>query len=172
LSDRWLNSDGGPLICATPFAGSKWRGVRGSSVGDARTDYNRACDERDYLGVIPSGELSVLVLGDEPLQSRFAIFENELAIVRWVSCESNERATRALASLPDQLPVLGNPCPLSVDDSRLYLFDAALDMPKVGASGSCAVDVRPGRYSVTIESYKRDRAFDFLIHRFRWLPVS
>lgn len=162
---NWVNSQGGPLICAVPSAGANWRGTNGSSIGDARTDYARACDVFDYLGVIPCGSLEVLVLGDEPLQSAFTVTGDEVAIVRWVSCMSNERAAEVIDSLPSQLLVIGEAVQFSVHEPHLFLFDAALDKPSVVESHCVAVE--PGRYTVTTESHKRDQEFEFLVHRFK-----
>src|SRR3954470_17851595 len=102
---KWVNSGGGPLICAPPSAAAKWRGSRCTSIRNARSDYARACDVLDYLGVIPCGVLDVLVLGDEPLPSAFGVAGGELVIVRWVACISAEQANDAIAMLPSQLPL-------------------------------------------------------------------
>jgi hypothetical protein len=152
-------------MCAAPSAGANWRGANGSSTGDARTDYVRACDVFDYLGVIPCGSFEALVLGDEPLQSSFTVTGREVVIVRWVSCVSSERAAEVIVSLPSHLPVIGEAVQFSVHESRLFLFDAALDMPSV-IELHC-VEVAPGRYTVTTESLKRDQEFEFLVHRFK-----
>lgn len=160
-----MNSEGGPLICATPAAGTNWRGTNASSIGDTRTDYARACDVFEYLGVVPCDSSEALVLGDEPLQSAFTIAGGEVAIVRWVACVSDERAAEVIASLPPQLPEIGEVVQISVRESQLFLFDAALDKPSAIEPHSVAV--KPGRYTVTTEIHKRDQEFEFLVHRFK-----
>lgn len=171
MKGDWISSDGGPLICATPSALSEWRGVSGSSSGSARTDYERACDESEYLGVIPCGSHKVLVLGDEPLQSTFARTADGVVIVRWVSCLSGDRADKEIASLPSRLLVLGEPQQLLVNEPRLCLFDAALVGGHSVEPASCT-DIEPGHYEITTEQHKREQEFDFLIHRFRRLPAG
>jgi hypothetical protein len=170
LNLNWVNSEGGPLICAAPSAGASWRGNNASSTGDTTTDYARACDVLDYLGVIPCGPWEVLVLGDEPLQSAFTVTDGEVVIVRWVSCVSNERAAEVIAALPSQLPVIGEAVQLSVHEPHLFLFDAALDKPSVIEPHCVAVE--PGRYTVTTESHKSDQEFEFLVHRFKKATAS
>lgn len=160
-----MNSEGGPLICAAPSAGANWRGANASSIGGTQMDYARACNVFDYLGVIPCGPWEVLVLGDEPLQSTFTVADGEVVIVRWVSCVSKERAAEVIASLPSQLPVIGEAVPFSVHEPHLFLLDAALDKPSVIEPHFVAVE--PGRYTVTIESHKSDQEFEFLVHRFK-----
>jgi hypothetical protein len=170
LSLNWVNSEGGPLICVTPSASANWRGTNASSMGDARTDYVRACDVLDYLGVIPCGLAEVLVLGDAPLQSAFAVTDGDVVIVRWVSCMSNERAAEVIASLPSQLPVIGESVQFSVHEPCLFLFNAALDKPSVTESHHIAIE--SGRYTVTTESHKIDQEFEFLVHRFKRVVAS
>ena len=79
------------------------------------------------------------------------------------------RAEEFIANLPLQLPVIDESVNFTVRESKLYLFDAALDRPVANGSNSCCIDVAPGQYVVTVESYKREREFDFLVHRFQIL---
>jgi len=169
LITNWINSRGGPLICATSQAGGEWRGVGGTSTKAAKTDYERASDVLDYLGVIPCSSSDVLVLGDEPMQSAFATVEQGLVIVRWVSCVSRARAEELIGNLPLQLPFIEDSINFTVREPNLYLFDSALDRPLVVGSGVCRIDMTPGRYAVTVERYEREHEFEFLVHRF--LPI-
>jgi len=161
---RWINSSGGPLVCANPAAGREWRGTQGSSVGEARSDYERACDQLDYVGVIACGPLQVLVLGDEPLQSAFVVKDEAVLVVRWVSCVSSELAASAIAQLPSALPSIEESTKFRLDDRGLIMFDAALD--SVDADSCASVDLKPGVFTVTTEKYKSEGAYEFLIHRF------
>jgi len=43
----------------------------GSSTAAEQTDYVRACNVVDYVGIIDCGASHVIILGDEPLQSKF-----------------------------------------------------------------------------------------------------
>lgn len=140
-----------------------WRGTRGSSVGNPRTDYERACDETEYLGTIPSGSSQALILGDEPLQSILICRDAQIIVVRWVSCTSQARAANAITSLPSQLAEIEQPTKFSLDESNLVMFDAALD--NIDMSTCQRVDAEPGSYTVTVERYLSDSC-ELLVHRF------
>ena len=160
----WVVSAGAPLLCAPPTAVRMWRGTRGNSVGGVEADYDRACKQSDYVGVIPCGPSHVLVLGDEPLQSTFVLKADQVLVVRWVSCLSTEHAVDAIDVLPSVLPALGEPTKFRLDESGLIMFDAALF--DVDPSSCARVELRPGVLLVTTERYQRQGAFEFLVHRF------
>jgi hypothetical protein len=161
---QWINSAGGPLLCASHAVGKAWRGMRGSSVGEVRSDYERACDQMDYVGAVACGSSQVLVLGDEPLQSTFIVKDGCVLVVRWVACESSERAVSAIAQLPSILPTIEDPKSFRLDDFGLIMFDSALDGGN--SSTHASVDLQPGVYAVTTELYKSERVYEFLVHRF------
>lgn len=162
----WVNTSGGPLICATLTALSRWRGAVGGCADGGRTDYERACDQPDYLSTISCGTDQVLVLGDEPLQSAFARTGDGLVIVRWVSCVSADRAEQVIELLPSVLPEQEAAQLVQLNDSRLCLVDAALDGAHAMTKASC-IDIEPGYYEVTTERHVSKQEFDFLVHRFR-----
>ena len=159
---QWINSAGGPLVCASPATGRIWRGVHGSSVKSLETDYERACGQMDYVGIIPCGPSQVLILGDEPLQSAFAGTDEGVIIVRWVSCTSNEHATEAIAQLPVKLPTIEEPKTFYLNDSGLLMFDAALSSIDTAITKT---EINPGIFKVTAEIYKKAGVYEFLVHR-------
>ena len=77
----WLTSDGGPLLLLARAYLRYWGGIdppTGGRTIEARfrwsgtaatpaTDYDRACDVDDELGLLAVGPGHALVLGDEPL---------------------------------------------------------------------------------------------------------
>ncbi len=76
----WMESGGGPLLLVPGEYLPFWGGIDPPTDGrqivahfryggdDApATDYDRACDVDDYLGVIEVGSGCGVVLGDEPL---------------------------------------------------------------------------------------------------------
>ena len=160
---QWVNSAGGPLICASPANGKMWRGTRGSSIDGTESDYFRACEQMDYINVIPCGASEVLVLGDEPLQSAFVLKDDSVIVVRWVSCLSNEHAASAIARLPSVAPVVEESKKFRLDESGLIMFDASLD--RVDPLACANVDLQPGMFTVRTEAYEREGVCEFLIHR-------
>ncbi|MES2952854.1 MAG: Imm21 family immunity protein [Pseudomonadota bacterium] len=161
---EWINSAGGPLICASPAAGRIWGGTRGSSVGGAESDYDRACDQVSYVSAIACGSAQVVVLGDEPLQSAFVVKSDSVLVVRWVSCVSSERAASAIAQLPSALPAIEEPTKFRLDDRGLIMFDSAV--ASIDPAVCSKVDLRPGVFTVTTEKYKSEGVHEFLVHRF------
>src|SRR6476660_7481512 len=68
----WIKSSGGPLVCMERDLAPLWNGVQGSKSALNSTgisDYDRACQVRDYLGKIEMGRRSALILGEMPLQT-------------------------------------------------------------------------------------------------------
>ena len=151
---QWVHSAGGPLVCASPTAGRAWRGTLASSIGGAQSDYERACDQVDYVSVIACGSSQVLVLGDEPLQSAFVVKDEGVLVVRWISCVLSERAASAIAQLPSVLPTIEEPTKFRLDDRGLIMFDAALH--SVDPAACASVDLKPGVFTVTKEKYKSE----------------
>lgn len=161
---QWINSFGGPLLCASPIARDLWRGGSGSSANVDETDYDRASEQVDYIGVLDCGLSQLLVLGDEPLQSTFIPKDEEIIIVRWVSCISEECASDAIAQLPATLPVIQAPTKFRLANQGLIMFDAAFEGRNLPSYLSA--ELKPGLFYITTEKYKSERAYEFLIHRF------
>lgn len=161
---NWIETVGPPL-CGLAHVVREWGGSEASSIDQEQTDYSRACNVANYIEVIACGAGQALLLGDEPLPSAFHSVDNTLFIVRWWSCESDDRAEAALHRIPSRLPSLQGVVPFEARAASLVMFDAA-------RSGSHyledyrTVDLEVGSYVVTSERYEVDGAFDFLIHRF------
>jgi hypothetical protein len=143
---------------------SYWQGSRGSSIGIDSSDYERACEQTEYISKIASGSLQVLVLGDEPLQSTFISSVGEGTVVRWISCESEEDASIALADIPVFLPILNPPLSFEIGDHDLYMFDSVLPFDEA-VNESILFSINPGIYTVSTERYALLGSYDFLIHR-------
>jgi hypothetical protein len=167
LNMNWVNSRGGPLICAEEHVAVQWMGVDGLSASGAsqRNDYERACGTRQYLQAITCAAGFVLVLGDEPLQSSFFRADGgELAIARWVYAPPHDDVETYLTA-----PAAGNgdlapAIPFNVTQGPLLLFDSAL--PGTEVLEQCLkANVRSGSYRVTTEKRQLSRKFSFIVHR-------
>lgn len=164
IKSHWVESQGGPLICASIACARDWKGVNGSSIRAQRSDYERACDCPDYLQPIKCASEEALVLGDEPLRSTLRSDSHGVLIARWIAAKSLEAAECALITVPLNLPQLESPVHFQIEDSSLVLFDAAIAQPApVGG-----VHVAPGRYRVETGHHFKTDEFDFVIHRL-WL---
>lgn len=158
---EWLNSTGGPLICAEQAVAQHWMGIDGnSSAEEIENDYSRTCRTSDYLRLLNCNAGCVIVLGDEPLQSTFAQLEDgSLAIIRWVYSKSAVVENFFSGPLID-LQVLSLPVPFKVTQGSLILFDSAF----LGVEGLRA-NLAVGEYEVTSEQLNRE-SYSFIIHRF------
>ncbi|MBL8565209.1 MAG: hypothetical protein JNM89_05780 [Hyphomicrobiaceae bacterium] len=163
----WVNSGGGPLICAEVHISTQWMGINGLSKPSAshKNDYERACRTQEYLEAMTCGAGYVLVLGDEPLQSSFFVTESgNLAIARWVSAQSPEGLRQFLTGPVADRGDLAPAIPFDVSQGPLVLFDSALRGSDALACCPKA-DVKPGSYHVTTEKWQLERKFNFVVHR-------
>ncbi|GKS92853.1 Imm21 family immunity protein [Acidovorax sp. SUPP2539] len=165
MINKWINTNGGPLVGASGNVISHWKGVDGSSSSvDAGIDYDRACSIIDFLGVVDCGGFPVVVFGDEPLQSTF-VHCNDKLVVRWVSCKSYEVADKVLLEVPEQLPQLQEKLSYSQNDNIFKFFDSFFDGAQGKEEGQ--FDLAQGDYVLTTELYKDEGQYEFIIHRFK-----
>lgn len=163
MTTTWIDTAGGPLICAAYPVGLNWNGTQASSTGDTRSDYDRACEVMDYVGVVPCASSRVLVFGDEPLQTTVLSLNEGIAVVRWVSCVSESEAQAALVAIPTTLPQLEPPKSILIEAQRLVFFDAAYSLD--AAPHLLEVALPPGLYEISTEKYASPGVFEFLVHR-------
>ena len=87
------------------------------------TDYDRACDIDDYVGVIDVGNGKGIVLGEEPLMTTWRPFSDGGLLVRWVFAESEEDLISSALNIPiDDYEDSG--VSLRISSSSLVLFAA------------------------------------------------
>ena len=163
--ENWIYSDGAPFVCATQSIRKLWKGVSGSSIGATESDYERVCKETTYLSAISCCTSQVLVLGDEPAQAAFFTTPGGPVIARWIACDSMELADSMLKQVPAVLPHLQPAVQFQIDEPQLWMFDASSNSAMPAAPTS-VINLSPGRFEVTTERYREERAFDFWIHRF------
>jgi hypothetical protein len=165
---KWINSTGGPLICAEERISTNWMGVKGlSSVGDAssKTDYSRACAIKDYVGVIPCGIGYVLVLGDEPLQSAFLLTEaKQIAIVRWMYAKPGEDVASVVTSLCNTVEI-SKRVVFDIKEGMLVMFDSSFD-GSTKTVDFMQTEIKIGQYEITAERIEVKNKYSFLVHRF------
>jgi hypothetical protein len=138
----------------------RWRGE-----GPA-TDYDRACDIKDYTGLIPVGCGHALVLGDEPLMTCWwPSRENGGLLVRWV-CADSEQFLQYLQGLVD-VRFTSSPHVLEVVEREHRLFDAAVPGSDVRPNAALLVELEPGSYEVATGRFTPDSRTELLLHRLR-----
>jgi hypothetical protein len=130
------------------------------------TDYDRACEISNYVGVIAVGGGHALVLGDEPLQSTWIASQERTGgiIVRWQYAENEASAiTHATSISVDAFESTG--LQLMVADAELYLFDSAIAGESVNADNSLVIELERQTYSIDTALYHPDKKTGLIIHR-------
>jgi Immunity protein 21 len=175
---QWMASEGGPLLLLAAPLLVHWEGAdppsagravsatfRATGPGTPATDYDRACDVPDELGVLEVGPGHGLVLGDEPAATAWWPLPDGGLLVRWHHAESEAAVLAALRAAP--LKGFGLPtCRFSVSAAPLMLFDAALPGPEAQRGAHLWLTVPVGEYTVTTADHRPDRATSLTLHRF------
>ncbi|MFE0812426.1 immunity 21 family protein [Streptomyces sp. NPDC058794] len=138
---EWVESGGGPLIAVPETVLPFWTGADG---GDTASDYDRACEVDGHVGLLPVGDSTALVLGDEPAST--AYLAGHGTFVRWCAADSEEEALAGVAEALDTAdwgPEVSWHVPGSV-----LLFDAAWPGTACDRADHVRVALDPGRYAV------------------------
>lgn len=129
-----------------------WLGVSGSKTPSGventfANDYDRACDVRDYLGSVPLGDRSALILGDMPLETLIWKPKNELPrIVRVYYADPDANMIEILES--SNIIYFNNSDEiLSVEfkSSSIVIFDSAYPGVDAGIS-RLSFNIPKGKY--------------------------
>ena len=115
---QWASSEGGPLILLSATSLREWEGIDipadGRRVeaefrwhGDKNapaSDYDRACDIADYIGLISVGLGQGLVLGDEPNSTCWLPHGPSAGTLVRVVCEPEDADDEATAQIVSGAP--------------------------------------------------------------------
>lgn len=179
---RWIESGGGPLLLVPRDLIGFWEGARDVApfrevAADSRwkdggraTDYDRACDVGDLLGIIDVGPGYAVVLGDEPLPTTWMPAEDGGGmLVRWVAADDDESALALALQGMAEAEWESGPV-FHVSEESLVLFDSAIagdEQPR----DELEVTVRPGRYQFHTARVQRDDGeAEVLLHRLERSP--
>jgi hypothetical protein len=152
----WEGSDV-PAECRRIQAQFRW-----NPDGPA-TDYDRACDVDDYVGVIDVGSGKAIVLGDEPLMTTWLPLTDGGLLVRWVYADSEDALLVAAHSLPND----------AYEDSGLSFLVGASPLVLLAACESSEdkiyprieFEIPPGRYRILTSQYEADAGTSLICHR-------
>lgn len=152
---KWISSDGGPYVLASVSSASNWRGQYGSCIRverDGTTDYDRACQITDHVGIISGTPHDVLVISEPDQLAWMSDDCGGGVIVKWIGAESDEQVLSGLRSV-DLNEFDLSKIHFEVNESPLHLFDAANDF----SSGKCdflQIEISPGIYSVSTKNFE------------------
>ena len=182
---RWMGSGGGPLLLVPGEHLPSWEGTdppsggrqieaqfRWSGQDEPATDYDRACDVEEWLGLLDIGAGEGVVLGGEPLSTAWqtsvpspASEDNAGGIlIRYMYANSEAAAIDALEHLSESV-WQDTSMVLGVGREPLYLFDAAYPGSQLVGEDYLTVHLPPGRYALATAEYEPDRHTSLLVHR-------
>src|SRR5260221_7899824 len=183
---QWMQSNGGPLLLVSGEHLLSWEGVAPPSDGrhieaqfrwngqDApATDYDRACDVKEYVGLLGIDTGHGLVLGDEPrtiawqpsaTAGESAEDDTSGVLIRWVYANSEAEVMEALTHVPETA-WRDDGLLLSVGREPLYLLDAAYVGSELEGDDHLTIHLPPGRYSIATAEYAPDSQTSLLLHR-------
>jgi hypothetical protein len=118
-----------------------WTGADGEETA---SDYDRACEVDGLVGLLPVGDSTALVLGDEPAATAF--LPEHGTLVRWVAGHSEDAL---LASVPEALRTAAwQPEVHWQVPGTVLLFDAAWPGTRSTGTDHVRLTLGPGRYAV------------------------
>jgi Immunity protein 21 len=168
---NWVKSGGGPLLCAPIDLSVLWQGTNANSeLGHAAkvtSDYERACQIRDYVGAIDIQGRRALVLGDMPLE--IAVFSDDcfsVTIVRLMFIDPGIDAFHLARGVNDSLflsPM--EKLDFHTTSGEMVIFDSAI--PGRGAKdGGIFFTIRPGGYTILTVAVEPNTRTSMILHRF------
>jgi hypothetical protein len=175
----WVYSEGGPLLLLDERDLAGWGGVvdqidgprmeESYSPGGKRTDYDRACAVRGYLGRISVGVREALVLDDMPMQTTWMPPSGTDGgmLARWMYAENEAELLHWLQVMPRG--IFHRDFPFLVERSPLVLFDSAFAGRNVRKRPTeyLSIELVPGTYQIETAVYQPDAQTCIVMHRFQ-----
>jgi hypothetical protein len=157
---KWEHELRYTLILLQEGSLNSWRGDESAKTP---SDYERACDIDDYIGIIKSGGRDVLVFGDMPMLLGWKnVDPSTLIIYRWISAENIEEISKELEKIDISIfESVSNE--IDVVDNNLIIMEAAQTGVEGQITGSKATLI-PGKYSVFTEEYHPNKETHFILH--------
>ncbi len=163
----------GKVLTRRPVGASSKLISAGAETQNApATDYDRACDIDDYLGLIVVGEGQGLVLGEGRMDTAWWPGDKGDGgiLIRWEYGEPGTDVLQALSHIPEDI---WQPEPLvfTVGEGPLFLFDSAFRGSDVddGLTNDHATVLLPaGEYALATAHYRPDDQTSFVLHRLSW----
>jgi Immunity protein 21 len=179
-SFKWIETTGGPIIIL-PFVEVKnWSGcfstksIEAQKIIDAEdfldpneSDYGKACQIEDYVGIFDFGNDKAIVLGDEPLATTcFRLNETDVLIVRWSYAENDAEVEFHLQS--NEIKRIKNwslDGIINVLTADYVIFDSAEIGIYLKEKDALYFSLNLGEYHIKTSEYKPDSKTFLLIHK-------
>ena len=133
---------------------------------EVATDYDRACDIEDYIGLIDVGEGKAIVLGGDVLATTWLplLKSQDGILVRWFYGNSEDEVISIAGSLSDESGKDEN-FEFTIEDSDLVLF-AACESGSDNVYPRLKYSLPKGTYKISTIEYE-DEQTSVICHRFR-----
>jgi hypothetical protein len=173
---QWIKSAGGPLVVMGSDLAPLWRGYGGNSArfGEfgqrLETDYVRACEIKDYVGVVDVADGYSLVLGDMPLATSVSVDGlGRNLIVRPIFMDPDDDLTSLVRGVADaDLGKELESIEFSVKNSRMVIFDSALSGDDLGEE-CLSFLISAGNYKIVTYEFKPSSRVSSILHIFNVL---
>lgn len=168
----WIKSGGGPLICIERELATCWRGVAETAGGidasvETMSDYDRACQIRDYLGTLDVRKGHALILGDMPLET--SVWNDERGgafIVRLFYIDPGQDVPQILRKIDDCW--FNDPdeaISFEAISGHMVIFDSAY--PGVEQKKkNLLFEISPAKYRVLSKVINPNSRTSILLHKF------
>lgn len=154
-SIKWITSGGGPYVLATKHSALSWLGTKGASAADREppaSDYERACQINDYVGVVAGDPNLVLVITEPDEIAWFSIAPDEGLLVKWIGADSDEQVLETLRGL-DFGAFKEFPLRFAIVEPALFVFDSARKLVDI-ADNHLEFSLEPGMYAISLLEFK------------------
>lgn len=167
LNLKWINSAGGPLILMEKNLLIKWNGINELKTNsNQQTDYERACEVEDYVGLIDLDSEKALVLGDMPMETTWLqADENDGIIVCWNYADSRELVHGILETISFNQNWEDTKIEMTFKTSEIILFDSAFSHDFFIEEESLKLNLNPGKYIIQTHFYEPDPKTSLVLHR-------
>jgi len=157
----WIESGGGPLVVLEGRLLDAWQGTGLHWDPGSGSDYDRACEVTDWVGVLAVRDGQALILGADPTPTCIREAPSGVLLVRWIHAPQGWRP-------PDARDLLGEswsePLAWLVGDSRQVIQDSAYPGGD-GSTEQLVMSLAPGRYLVETAEYSPDPEVRMILHR-------
>jgi hypothetical protein len=175
----WLDDENAPLLLVSRSHVADWEGIDPPSNGrivkatfrwgdaDApATDYDRACDVNDYLGLLSVGNGTGLILNDMPMTTAWRAFSGNKGgwLIRYWMADSEADVLAAFNALPNEIWE-DTGTTFTVDTEPLYVFEVPENGKDLDSIEHLTMELSPGDYSIETAVYETKSA-GLVAHRF------
>jgi len=168
---KWIESDGGPLILMEKHVSVLWEGHSYTDTTSNVTDYDRACEIEDYLGLLDVGHSKALVMNDEPLSTACWKIDSEtIVFVRWVWAKDERVVPGILSQVPEVDRWENTGIEIGFAHEELILFDSAYRADEV--EDFLLIQLPKGEYTVKTLLFEPDANASLILHCLKRNQVS